>query len=101
MAQIEDPLYDFIRDNEIATENEIELVTNINGYSEETLNDIIHCRTEYHDVPQLYACEPENYYFSEELLEAYGLTEDEEEDEDEEEEVTTEDVLENLKELEA
>ena len=77
MAQIENLLYDFIRDNEIATENEIELVTNINGYSEETLNDIIHCRTEYHDVPQLYACEPENYYFSEELLEAYGLTEDE------------------------
>lgn len=103
MAQIENLLYDFIRDNEIATESEIELVTNINGYSEETLNDIIHRRTEYHDVPQLYACEPENYYFSEELLEAYGLTEDEEEDEDEdeEEEVTTEDVLENLKELEA
>lgn len=68
MAQIENLLYDFIRDNEIATENEIELVTNINGYSEETLNDIIHCRTEYHDVPQLYACEPENYYFSDELL---------------------------------
>ena len=100
MAQIENLLYDFIRDNEIATESEIELVTNINGYSEETLNDIIHCRTEYHDVPQLYACEPENYYFSDELLEAYDLTEDEEEDE-EEEEVTTEDVLENLKELEA
>ena len=94
MAQIENLLYDFIRDNEIATEDEISLVTNINGYSEETLNDIIHCRTEYHDVPQLYACEPENYYFSEELLEAYDLTE-------EEEEVTTEDVLENLKELEA
>ena len=96
---LESLLYDFIVDNNIATVDEVELVTNINGYSEESLNDIIHCRTEYHDVPQLYACEPENYYFSEELLEAYGLTEDEEEDE--EEEVTTEDVLENLKELEA
>ena len=82
-AQIENLLYDFIRDNEIATESEIELVTNINGYSEETLNDIIHCRTGYHDVPQLYACEPENYYFSEELLEAYDLTEDEDENEEE------------------
>jgi hypothetical protein len=71
MEQIENLLFDFIRDNEIATESEIELVTNINGYSEETLNDIIHCRTGYHDVPQLYACEPENYYFSEELLGAY------------------------------
>ena len=85
MAQIENLLYDFIRDNEIATEDEISLVTNINGWSEESLNDIIHCRTEYHDVPQLYACEPENYYFSEELLEAYNLTGDEEEDEEEEE----------------
>lgn len=74
MAQIENLLYDFIRDNEIATEDEISLVTNINGWSEKSLNDIIHCRTEYYDVPQLYACEPENYYFSEELLEAYGLT---------------------------
>lgn len=83
MAQIENPLYDFIRDNEIATEDEISLVTNINGWSEESLNDIIYCRTGYHDVPQLYDCEPENYYFSEELLEAYGLTEDEEEDEEE------------------
>ena len=83
MTQIENLLFDFIRDNEIATENEIELVTNINGYSAETLNDIIHCRTGYHDVPQLYDCEPENYYFSEELLEAYGLTEDEDEDEEE------------------
>ena len=84
MTQIENLLYDFIRDNEIATESEIELVTNINGYSEETLNDIIRCRTGYHDVPQLYACEPENYYFSEELLEAYDLTEDEDENEEEE-----------------
>ena len=82
MAQIKNLLYDFLRDNEIATESEIELVTNINGYSEETLNDIIHCRTGYHDVPQLYACEPESYYFSEERLEAYGLTEDEGENEE-------------------
>lgn len=81
-------LYDFIRDNEIATEEEISLVTNINGWSEESLNDIIHARTEYHDVPQLYACEPDNYYFSEELLEKYGLTEDEDEEEEEEEEET-------------
>lgn len=84
MTQIEDLIYDFIRANEIATESEIELVTNINGYSEETLNDIIYCRTGYHDVPQLYDCEPDNYYFSEELLEAYGLTEDEDENEEEE-----------------
>ena len=77
---LESLLYDFIVDNNIATVDEVELVTNINGCSEESLNDIIHCRTEYHDVPQLYACEPEGYYFSDELLEEYGLNEEEEEE---------------------
>lgn len=79
-------LYDFIRDNEIATEEEISLVTNINGWSEKSLNDIIWCRTEYHDAEQCYNCEPDSFYFSEELLDYYGLTEDEEEEEEEEEE---------------
>lgn len=81
---LESLLYDFIVDNNIATVDEVELVTNINGYSEESLNDIIHCRTEYHDVPQLYACEPEGYYFSDELLEEYDLLDEEDEDEEEE-----------------
>lgn len=31
----------------IATEDEINLVTNINGYNVETLNDIIYARTGY------------------------------------------------------
>lgn len=33
MNKIEDLLYDFIRNNELATEEEISLVTNINGYN--------------------------------------------------------------------
>ena len=36
----------------IATEEEIDLVTNINGYSEETLNDILYARTGYRDIEQ-------------------------------------------------
>jgi len=35
-------------ENEIATEEEIKLVCNINGTSEETLNDILYARTGYH-----------------------------------------------------
>ena len=81
---IESLIYDFIVENSIATEEEISLVTNINGWGEEQLNDIIHARTEYHDVPQLYLCEAEGFYFQDELLEAYDLLDDEEEDEDEE-----------------
>lgn len=83
MKTTEAMLYDFIIDNNIATEEETDLVTNINGFNEEALNDIIFCRTEYHDVPQLYACEPEHYYFSDELLDRYGLLEEEEEEEEE------------------
>jgi hypothetical protein len=36
----------------IATDEEIDLVTNINGYSEETLNDILYARTGYRDIEQ-------------------------------------------------
>lgn len=82
---LENLLYDFIIENEIATDEEISLVTCINGYNEETLNDIIHVRTEYHDAEQCVQCEPENYYMSEELREYYGLDEEEEEEEEDEE----------------
>jgi hypothetical protein len=47
-----DKLWDFITVNEIATDDEIRLVTNINGYNEETLNDIIYARTGYRDYEQ-------------------------------------------------
>lgn len=76
----ENLIYDFIVDNELATEDEISLVTNINGWSEETLNSIIWCRTEYHDAEQCYQCEPENFYLSEELKDYYGLNDDDEEE---------------------
>lgn len=45
MRSIEAMLCDFIVDNNIATEDEVTLVTNINGWSEETMTDIIFART--------------------------------------------------------
>ena len=57
-------IHNFIVNNNIATDEEVSLVSNINGYSQETMNDIIHVRTEYHDIDQLHDCEPENYDFS-------------------------------------
>lgn len=41
-----------IIDYMIATEDELQLVTNINGYNMEALNDVIYCRTGYHDIEQ-------------------------------------------------
>ena len=46
-------IFDFIIEWEIATEDEIQLVTKINGWNEESLNDIIYVRTGYRDMEQM------------------------------------------------
>ena len=48
-----DYIWDELIDMGIATENELQLVTSINGYNEETLNDIIYARTGYRSLEQL------------------------------------------------
>lgn len=47
-----DELFERIAEDGIATESEIDLVTNIAGYSIETLNQIIYARTGYRDIEQ-------------------------------------------------
>jgi hypothetical protein len=37
----------------IATEQELQLITDINGYNMESLNDVIYSRTAYQDAEQL------------------------------------------------
>lgn len=71
----------FIYDNGIATESEVNLVCQINGWSTETLNEIINCRTEYQDIDQIHSCEPENFVFD--SVEQY-FEDDDDEDNDEE-----------------
>ena len=44
--------YDFLIENEIATENEVNLVTNINGYNIESFNNILYCKTGYRTKDQ-------------------------------------------------
>lgn len=80
---MESMLYDFIVTNNIATEDEISLVTNINGWNVKSLNDIIWCRAGYHDAKQCLECEPENFWASNELRWKLGIEEQPEEDEDE------------------
>lgn len=72
-------IWDFLISNEICTEAEAILVTDINGYNEEALNDILFSRTEYHDVEQIYACERYGYDFS---MCSFLNDEDEDEEED-------------------
>lgn len=46
-------IWDNIIELEIATENELQLITSINGYNIETLNDVIYSRTGYRNIEQL------------------------------------------------
>ena len=48
-----DHVLDRIIELDIATEEELSLVTAINGYNEEALNDIIYVRTGYRSIEQL------------------------------------------------
>lgn len=42
-----------VEEYSIATWEELELVTAINGYNEDTLNDVIYVRTGYRNIEQL------------------------------------------------
>lgn len=53
MTNTIDMIWDFLVEYGIATEEELQLVTGINGYSEETLNNIIYYRTGYSNYKQL------------------------------------------------
>ena len=44
--------WDFLIERSIATESELQLITNIYGYKEETLNNVLYARTGYQDLDQ-------------------------------------------------
>ena len=46
-------IWDYLIDNAIATEEELQLVTDVAGYSVRTLEDVIYARTGYNDLEQL------------------------------------------------
>lgn len=48
-----DKIWDFLVDTSIATEDELKLVTDINGYTVDTLNDVLYARTGYRSIDQL------------------------------------------------
>ena len=52
MNEIEQ-IWDYLVEIGIATEEELKLVTNINGYNIETLNSVIYARAGFHDLEQL------------------------------------------------
>ena len=46
-------VWDLLLQYNIATENELKLVTTINGYNIDSLNDILYARTGLRDIEQL------------------------------------------------
>lgn len=42
--------YDYLVDNNIASDEALKLVTCINGYNVETLNDVLYCLTGYREI---------------------------------------------------
>lgn len=50
-------VFDLIIELEIATYEELNLITGINGYNLDALNDVIYYRTGYRDIEQYLECE--------------------------------------------
>lgn len=46
-------IWDYLVNNGIATDDELQLITSINGYNIDTLNDVIYVRTGYRDIETL------------------------------------------------
>ena len=51
----------YLVDSGIATEKELQLITNISGHNMESLNDVIYARTGYRNAEQLQEEETEEY----------------------------------------
>lgn len=54
-----DEIWNYLVETGITTQEELELITCINGYNEETLNDVIFARTGVRDIESLkeeYGC---------------------------------------------
>ncbi len=45
--------WDYLISNGIVSEETLQVITNINGYSEETLNDVLYAVTGYRSIEQL------------------------------------------------
>lgn len=68
--ELENAWYNFIIENNIATENEVNLVNDISGYSESTFLAIVYARTGNRSYEQLL---DDGYTSNEKLSEYYDI----------------------------
>lgn len=72
--------YNFILENDLTTQEALDLGIACGGNNMDTYNYIIYYYTGYHDVEQLWECEKSNFYFNDDIKEYYGLDEDKDEE---------------------
>lgn len=44
--------YNYLIDYELVSQETLDIITSINGYCEETLDDVLYCVSGYHDIEQ-------------------------------------------------
>lgn len=67
--------YNYLINYGLVSEETLDIITNINGYDEETLNDVLYCVSEYRDIEQYLEYEDMETY-----MEYYGKEEDEDDE---------------------
>ena len=73
---------EFILENELTSEEALDLAVAVGGYNMETLNYVIYRFTSYHDIEQLWECEQDSFYFNDDIKDYYGLCENEDEEDE-------------------
>ena len=54
--------YNYLIDYGIVSQETLDIITSINGYSEETINDVLYATTGYHDMEQYTEYEDKETY---------------------------------------
>lgn len=67
--------YSYLIDYELVSQETLDIITSINGYNEETLDDVLYCVSGYRDIEQ---------YLEYEDIDTYNEYYKEEDEEDEE-----------------
>lgn len=66
--------YDYLIDSSIASEETVNIITDINGYNEQTLDNVLYCVTGYRDIKSyLYYEDNETFkkYYSQDDVEEF------------------------------
>jgi hypothetical protein len=66
-------MWDFLLENEVTTEEALEVGTSVGGYNLETLNYILYSKTGMHDVEQCWTCAKNEFYFNDKVIKEFEL----------------------------